>query len=51
MRQDIIFTFFLSSTAICDIVYYVYKSGGVFMQYDKNLVAHKLRRWDKFITD
>ena len=21
------------------------------MQYDKNLVAHKLRRWDKFITD
>ena len=21
------------------------------MQYDKDLVAHKLRRWDKFITD
>ena len=21
------------------------------MQYDKNLVAHKLRRWDRFITD
>ena len=21
------------------------------MQYDKSLVAHKLLRWDKFITD
>ena len=43
--------FFLSKKSPYDIVYYVYEYGGSELHFDKDLVAHKLRRWDKFITD
>ena len=36
---------------ICDILYGESDMGSVIMEYDRELIAHKLQRWDKFITD
>ena len=51
MRQYISSHCLLHYVLICDILYGESDMGSVIMEYDRELIAHKLQRWDKFITD